>query len=107
MIEIDSNYYIDNQLLPPLERIFSVLHVSKSELLGNGKQMELFEAINGIKEEAKKEPERVLQMADASGFICSKCNNFYPRVPLVGTCKCGGELVFSSPKGVAKKVSVS
>ena len=111
-IEVDSNYYIDNQLLPPLERIFSVLHVTKSELLGNGKQMGLFEAINGHKIKIKKEKEeaekieKVLPMADASGFICMKCRKFYPRVPLVGTCECGGELSFSSPKGIAQRVSV-
>jgi len=113
-LEVDSKYYIENQLLPPLERIFAVLQVSKSELLGNGKQMGIFEAISNHsrrsleKEESAKlaEPAKELPIADANGFICTKCSKFYPRVPLVGACECGGEIVFSSPKGIAKKVSV-
>jgi DNA polymerase I len=122
-LEIDSKYYIENQLLPPLERIFAVLNVSKSQLLGNGKQMGLLEAINNsngnggvaagagidIKQGVKQlqtHKERDLSIEDTSGFICTKCNNFYTRVPLVGMCECGGELAFSSPKGIAQKVSV-
>ncbi len=102
-IEIDPKYYIENQLLPPMERIFSVLSISKSELLGNGKQMGLMEAINNYNETNHI---KVLPRTETNGFICTKCSKFYPRIPLVGTCECGGELAFSSPKGMVKQVTL-
>jgi len=107
-LEIDSKYYIENQLLPPLERIFAVLSVSKSELLGNGKQMGIMEAINNHhSHKAEAQAAKELAISDTSGFICKKCGNFYQRVPLSGICQCGGELGFSSTKGIAQRVIVS
>jgi len=103
-LEIDSQYYIENQLLPPLERIFGVLGFSKPEILGNGKQMFIFDA---IKKQSLPEPAREIPLADSTGFICRKCNRFYIRIPLVGLCECGGELVFSSPQGIAETVVVA
>jgi DNA polymerase I len=100
-LEIDSQYYIENQLLPPLERIFGVLGFSKPEILGNGKQMFIFDA---IKKQSLPEPAREIPLADSTGFICRKCSRFYLRIPLVGLCECGGELVFSSPQGIAETV---
>jgi DNA polymerase Pol2 len=100
-LELDSQYYIENQLLPPLERIFGVLGFSKSEILGNGKQMFIFDA---IKKQSVPEPAREIPLADSTGFICRKCNRFYQRIPLVGVCECGGELAFSSPQGIAETV---
>jgi len=106
-LEIDSKYYIENQLLPPLERIFAVLGVSKSELLGNGKQMGLLEAINGKYNKATESAQKELPVSETSGFICKSCRKFYPRVPLIGSCECGGGFAFSSPKGIAERVIVS
>ncbi|HDD72678.1 MAG TPA: DNA polymerase elongation subunit, partial [Candidatus Aenigmarchaeota archaeon] len=104
-LEIDSRYYIDNQLLPPLERIFGALNISKSELLGNGKQMGIFEVI--MREDDKgKRPERVL-ITDVNGFICERCNRFYQRVPLIGRCECGGSILFSTPAGAVEEVVVN
>jgi len=100
-LEIDSQYYIENQLLPPLERIFGVLGFSKPEILGNGRQMFIFDA---IKKQSLPEPAREIPLADSTGFICRKCSRFYLRIPLVGLCECGGELVFSSPQGIAETV---
>jgi DNA polymerase I len=105
-LQIDSKYYIDNQLLPPLERIFGALKISKSELLGNGKQIGLFEAImngNGHEESVIKEE----NINNITGFICRKCSRTYPRPPLIGNCECGGSMLFSSPKGMVEKVLVS
>ena len=39
--DYDADYYIDNQVIPGVERIFSVLHVTKEELLGAGSQSKL------------------------------------------------------------------
>lgn len=97
-LQIDSNYYIDNQLLPPLERIFRGLGVSKPELLGNGKQIGILDALKNHRAPEAK-PVKEVGIEQMNGFICSKCNRFYPRVPLVGTCGCGGNLLFSSSQG--------
>ena len=48
-LQVDSQYYIENQLMPPIERIFKGLNISKSELLGNGRQMGLFDIIKTAK----------------------------------------------------------
>jgi len=46
-IRIDSDYYINNQLLPPLERVFESLGVRKADLVGKGRQLGLFDCIGG------------------------------------------------------------
>ncbi len=102
-LQIDSHYYIENQLLPPLERIFRGLGVSKPELLGNGKQIGILDALRNHRAPETK-PIKELSVGEMNGFICSKCNKFYPRVPLIGTCECGGNLLFSSSQGPAEWV---
>jgi len=102
-LEVDSQYYIENQLLPPLERIFGALGFSRSELLGNGKQMFIFDA---IKKQCQQEQIKELPVSEITGLVCKKCSRFYQRVPLAGVCECGGELAFSSSKGMAECVVV-
>jgi len=91
-LKVDSKYYIESQLLPPLERVFEALDVKKSDLMGLGKQMGLFEAMkNGVKKEKIFED----YLAEIDGFICNNCNNVFRRVPLSGRCNfCSGEIVF-------------
>ena len=103
-LEVDSQYYIENQLLPPLERIFGAMGFSRSELLGNGKQMFIFDA---IKKQSQLEPMQEIAVSESTGFMCKRCNRFYSRIPLVGLCECGGELAFSSPQGMAETVVVA
>ncbi|MBL7169763.1 MAG: hypothetical protein ISS48_01995 [Candidatus Aenigmarchaeota archaeon] len=93
-IPIDSKYYIESQLLPPLERVFESLNVNKSELMGVGKQLGLFEALkNGNKQESDFED----SFSEIEGFICNNCNNVHRRPPLTGKCNnCGGEIVFKN-----------
>ncbi|UCD02879.1 MAG: hypothetical protein JSV63_03810 [Candidatus Aenigmatarchaeota archaeon] len=98
-IGIDSRYYIDNQLLPPLERIFEAIGVSKEELLGLGRQMGLMDAINNHKK-LSPEPKRV-NMNEVNGFLCPTCSRQYRMPPLVGKCECGGSLSFSTESGLA------
>ena len=104
-LSIDPKYYTENQLLPPAERIFGSLKISKSELLGNGKQMGIFDAVKH--QQAKEEPPLELPFSDTNGFICTKCNKAHNRPPLVGMCECGGAIGFSSPKGIATTVTVN
>ena len=96
-LQIDSKYYIENQLLPPMERIFGALGISKSELLGNGRQIDIMHILNSQKPE--QSPVKELPIDQLTGFVCERCSRFYPRVPLVGSCSCGGPLVFSSRQG--------
>ncbi|MBN2043214.1 MAG: DNA polymerase elongation subunit [Candidatus Aenigmarchaeota archaeon] len=103
-LEIDSKYYIENQLLPPVERIFSALDVSKTELLGKGKQISLCGALNNFSGKPKK-IEKV-SLDEVNGLICVKCSKCYDMPPLTGLCECGGELMFSSVKGIARSVTV-
>jgi DNA polymerase I len=88
-LKIDSKYYIESQLLPPLERVFEAIGVNRSELIGLGKQMLLGEAINNHKKVEGK------PLSKIEGIVCVKCNTTFRRVPLIGRCtSCGGELEF-------------
>ena len=90
-LKIDSRYYIESQLLPPLERVFETIGYSKAELIGIGKQLLLSEAIKNkvrVKHEA---------LTSFESFICKKCNTIYRRIPLIGKCvECGDEILFFS-----------
>jgi DNA polymerase I len=107
-MQIDSKYYIENQMLPPLERIFEAMGISKSELMGNGKQIGILDAINNHRdrERAKIKVIEELPISAVNGFVCQGCSKYHPVMPLVGVCECGGELLFSSPKGPVKSVVV-
>jgi DNA polymerase I len=95
-LKIDSRYYIESQILPPLERVFDVLGIKKSELLGIGKQALLADII-------KKEEKTKKILSGFDGIICSKCLKTYRRIPLLGKClKCGGELLFYSGTEAAR-----
>ena len=89
-MKIDANYYMESQLLPPLERVFESMGITKSELTGIGKQLGLFEAISNKKQMKIEEA-----LSNIEGFICNNCENKYRRVPLQGKClSCDGEILF-------------
>ncbi|MEM5802294.1 MAG: DNA polymerase domain-containing protein [Candidatus Aenigmatarchaeota archaeon] len=100
-LKIDSRYYIENQLLPPLERVFEAIGISKSELLGIGKQMMLLDA---IKNNAKKTEGKILESFEE--MVCIKCGETFHRIPLIGKCDCGGEILFSSKNELARFVKL-
>ncbi len=102
-LQLDSRYYIDNQLLPPLERIFNAIGVTKEELLGLGKQIGLAEAINNHHRK-QNEAKMTVNLNEVNGILCSKCNKSYKMAPLIGKCDCGGSVLFSSEKGPAETV---
>lgn len=96
-IKIDSKYYIENQIFPPLERVFEAIGISKSELMGAGKMMTIMEAIKRTPQADKK----ILQTFD--NLSCEKCGQVIRRPPLSGKCDaCGGVLLFSKGQEQAK-----
>ncbi len=114
-IQIDSEYYINNQLLPPIERIFEAIGVSRNELIGHGRQVNMFDIINKRKrhlnhkidvEFSKQEtPKKEEKLDGWEEFVCSKCGKSFRRMPLSGKCdECGGEVIISS-RGSAGKVT--
>jgi len=98
-LKIDSKYYIESQVLPPIERVFEAMGISKSELFGVGKQRVLADVIKNNSQQS------VLHSVDC--FICSKCNQTYRRPPLLGKCSCGGEILFCSNGEKSKYFSPS
>jgi len=70
-LQLDVDYYVNSQVLPPIERIFEALGVEKSELLGAGKQISIFDT-------AKPQ------------LACEDCGRAWRRLPLNGVCDCGG-----------------
>jgi DNA polymerase I len=87
-LKIDAKYYIESQILPPLERVFEVLGISKTQLIGVGKQLVLGEIFRRV-----KKPKEVTLNFEC--FICDKCNMLYRRIPLSGKCwKCNGGILF-------------
>lgn len=107
-LKVDSTYYLENQLLPPVERIFEALGITKSELLGKGKQTDLFSLMKGggFKKPAKKKKMPVITQKDVSGYECSECGRPYKRPTLTGYCECGGRILFSSSKGTADRIKI-
>ncbi len=97
-LQIDSDYYIYSQLFPPIERILSAVGISKSELLGNGRQASMKEVFS---KNSKKKP-AVLKGWES--FVCKRCNKSYRRMPLSGACECGGDLMISYHGTLGNKV---
>ena len=86
-LKIDSRYYIESQLLPPLERVFEALGVRKADIISVGKQLLLTQLI-------KEKPKKAGPLENIEGLICSKCEKTFRRPPLIGKCSCGGELLY-------------
>jgi DNA polymerase I len=100
-LKIDSKYYVESQVLPPLERVFEAMGISKSELIGIGRQLSLADIIGKKKEKPKK-----IVLNSIDGFICSRCDKTFRRVPLIGKCECGGEILFYSGDVKSREASL-
>jgi len=87
-LKIDSRYYIESQIIPPIERVFEAIGISKSELFGVGKQRVLADIVKN------NSSQNFLRSVEC--LICSSCNRTYRRPPLLGRCSCGGEMLFYS-----------
>ena len=87
-LRVDSKYYAESQLLPPLERVFDAMGITKTEVLGIGRQLGLAEAMRKINKKAE-------EANSIEGFVCKECKQQYRRIPLVGKCdNCNGEILF-------------
>ncbi|MCD6477710.1 MAG: DNA polymerase elongation subunit [Candidatus Aenigmarchaeota archaeon] len=93
-LKIDSDYYINNQLIPPLERIFHIIGVDKGELIGTGRQSSLKELFSkgGKSHKINTSPAQT-KIKHLEGFVCVQCNKTFRRIPLTGRCECGGEVL--------------
>ncbi len=103
-LEIDPQYYIENQMLPPIERIFEVCGVNKSELMEGSHQKKLFEMF-GKAPEIKSPEQTVLKGFDS--IVCKKCDWSFRRVPLSGRCpNCGSQLFFQKDGSIGATVEM-
>ncbi|RLJ03321.1 MAG: DNA polymerase elongation subunit [Candidatus Aenigmatarchaeota archaeon] len=110
-LKTDTDYYINNQLLPPIERIFAVLGVSRDELLGKGRQTSLSDIMGNRRPERNHDlsiemSPREVVVKNPTGFICSECNRDFRRVTLTGRCECGGEIYASGQGFIGKYVEI-
>ncbi|MFA4820337.1 MAG: DNA polymerase domain-containing protein [Candidatus Aenigmatarchaeota archaeon] len=107
-IQLDSDYYIQNQLFPPIERILTAVGIQRSEVLGTGRQMSLGDIMSGRKREMKHNIDITYKkpLDGWEDFICKKCSKSYRRMPLNGLCECGGEILIGYRGSTGDKVSV-
>ncbi len=74
-LQVDVDYYANNQLLPPIERILGAAGVMKEELVM-----------------AVTQQKSALDFFNL-GIVCDGCGKSHKRVPLRGACDCGASLV--------------
>lgn len=110
-LQIDSDYYIHSQLFPPIERILVSIGVTKGELLGSGHQSSIMDIMNGTKRRTKHEinidfskEDDKKALDDWENFVCQKCSKSYRRMPLQGSCACGGELLIAYQGSVSNRM---
>lgn len=100
-LEVDPEYYVYNQLLPPLERMFEVCGISSSELLEGVKQKSLLDILNGQKQLS---PDKTV-LKSFELVVCNNCNWSFRRPSLTGNCpKCSSPLYFSSAGSIGRTV---
>ena len=104
-LQIDSDYYINSQVFPPVERILSSVGVEKSEVFGSGRQSTIADIMFGTKRKMKHDIDiNYGTVADWESLVCEKCAKSHPRMPLSGRCECGGALLFSYQGNAAQKI---
>ena len=103
-IKIDAKYYIENQVLPPIERILEVVGITRQQLFSNGRQM----ILSSIKTDISLRNETKEFGEKFDSFVCERCGRTYRSLPLTGKCHdCGGMLLFSLNGFSFKKVKVA
>jgi DNA polymerase I len=104
-MKVDSKYYLENQILPPLERVFEAVGVDRSEIVGIGKQMLLSTAF--FKNGANGATNGNEPLTSAEGLICSSCSRTYQTIPILGRCSsCNSELHFYSGENKSKYLEI-
>jgi len=103
-LKIDTKYYIENQILPPIERIFEAVGIKRSAIFSNGRQTSLLSLQlqkNGVQTISEKKPEelevsREAKLNNFDNFVCQKCGRIYFSLPFSGKCyDCNGDILFS------------
>jgi DNA polymerase, archaea type len=103
-LQVDPEYYIYNQLLPPLERIFEVCGISSSELIEGVKQKSLMDMFNS---EKKLSPDDTV-LKNFESVVCIGCGWDFRRPSLSGKCpKCSGKLYFSASGSMGSTVDMN
>lgn len=76
-LEIDANYYIEKQLLPPIERILKPLGIARQELLSIGVQQELTTFVSPKEKVEKGKPIKGVSPFETilECIICPYCKN--------------------------------
>ncbi len=107
-IKLDPDYYINSQLFPPIERIFSSVGIQKSEVFGGGRQTSLGDIMSGTKRQMKHtiDVEYKKPLEGWEEFVCKKCSKSFRRMPLNGLCECGGEILIGYHGSMSDKVAV-
>jgi DNA polymerase I len=111
-LQIDSDYYINNQVFPPIERILNAMGIERGEIFGSGRQTGMSSWFSGKDTAIKRTKNNIViktnntTLTGLEEFVCRKCNKNYRRMPLSGICECGGELLFSFNGNVGKKISL-
>ena len=101
-LEIDVKYYIETQLLPPLERILLAIGSNVTDAIDVGKQITLSSLTNNFTERKVEIKE---SLSDYEKVVCRKCNRVYRRVTISGKCwDCGSELFFSLGNFISTKI---
>lgn len=109
-LQIDSEYYIENQLLPPVLRILNAVGVSRSELFGEGRQSNIRDIMNGSKRklnhkiDVKYNDKKDKELKGWEDFVCEKCKKSYRTMPLSGLCSCGGKILIGFQGNIGNKV---
>jgi DNA polymerase I len=101
-MKIDSKYYIESQILPPLERVLDIIGISKDEIFGRGKQ----KMLSDILKISNNGRQMIEALHTAEGVTCVKCSQNYRRPPLSGRCNCGGELLFYLGNQISKTLAI-
>lgn len=109
-IPIDSEYYINCQLLPAIERILRAVDVTSTELLGGGRQVNICDIMNNTKRPEKTEiliqyekPKEKVVLGGWEDFVCEKCRKTHKRMTLNGLCPCGGRILIAYRGSVADR----
>ncbi|MDT7858707.1 MAG: DNA-directed DNA polymerase [Candidatus Aenigmarchaeota archaeon] len=95
-LKIDTKYYIENQILPPVERIFEAVGIKKSVLFSNGKQLKLT-LLSEKQNNVSNDPENFVagdnpiignneKFLEFENFMCEKCGRIYFSLPFDGRC---------------------
>lgn len=103
-LSVDFKHYLENQLMPPIERIFDACGVGKSELLEGSRQKSLMDVLNAGRPVS---PEKTT-LKGFDNVSCKKCSWSFRRPTLTGVCpECGSKVYFAKDGSIGNVVDIS